>query len=80
MQELAAAGYHAVSFASTKLRRFAAALNRWCPVYAASIVSKRSLSLLSQWYGVAVGQKLIKPLALSLVLIDPPAERSPEAC
>ena len=71
---------HAVSFASTKLRRFAAALNRWSPVYVAPIVSKRSLSLLSQWYGVAVGQKLIKPLAVSLVLIDPPAERSPEAC
>ena len=68
MQELAAAGYHAVSFASTKLRRFAAALNRWSPVYATPIVSKRSLSLLSQWYGVAVGQKLIKPLAVSLVL------------
>jgi hypothetical protein len=31
------------------------------------------------WYGIAVGQKLIKPLAVSLVLIDPPAERSPEA-
>jgi len=29
----------AVSFASTKLRRFAAALNRWCPVYAAPIIS-----------------------------------------
>jgi hypothetical protein len=30
---------------------------------------------LRRWYGIAVGQKLIKPLAVSPVLIDPPAER-----
>ena len=72
---------HAVSFASTKLRRFAAALKPLeSGIRRTNCQQTEFIVIVAMVLRVAVGQKLIKPLAVSLVLIDPPAERSPEAC